>query len=67
MSLPEVKLRRFKLASLTEEISKQPSIDSDLWFTLMKRVLIKWSNMRKEKCKIYGSGVKERHQELKWS
>ena len=59
MSLPEGKGKRCKLAALIEEISKQPRIYSALWFTLVKRVLIKCSNLRKEKYKIYGSGVKK--------
>ena len=56
-SLPEAKVKRFRLIALTKEISKQPSIDSVLSFTL-KSVLIKCSKLRKEKYKMYGSKIK---------
>ena len=36
---------------MVKEISKQPSIDSTLWFTLMMRVLMKRSKLIKEKHK----------------
>ena len=57
-SLPEAKVKSFRLAELAKEISKQPSIDSVLWFTLMKSILMKWNKFRKEKCKMYGSRIK---------
>ena len=53
--LPEVKMRRFRIISLTKEVSNQPSLDSVLWLTLLKSVLIKHSKLRKKKCKMYGS------------
>jgi hypothetical protein len=48
-SLPEPEVKAFTLIELTKEISKQLSIDSVLWFTLRKSVLIKGSKLRKEK------------------
>ena len=39
-------------------ISKKQSIDSVLWFTLMKSVLIEHSKLRKEKYQIYGSSIR---------
>jgi hypothetical protein len=43
-SLPEAKMKRFRLNALAKEISKQPDISSVVWllkFTLMKSVLMK--------------------------
>jgi hypothetical protein len=40
------------------EISKQHNLDSILWFTLRKNLLIKHSKHRKEKYKMYGSKIK---------
>jgi hypothetical protein len=55
-SLPEAKVKRFIwLIVLTKEVSNQPSLDSVLWLTLLKSVLIKHSKLRKKKCKMYGS------------
>jgi hypothetical protein len=51
-SLAEAKVKR--LTALRKEISKKPTIDSVLWFILLKRLLIKCSKLRKEKCKICG-------------
>jgi hypothetical protein len=34
----EAKIKRFRLTALTKEISEKPSIDSVLWFTLVKSV-----------------------------
>lgn len=48
-SLPEAIASVKRLIALRKEISKLPSIDSVLWFTLMKSVLIKYSRLRKEK------------------
>ena len=48
-SLPEAKVKRFILIALTKEVSKKPSIDFVLWFTLMKSILMKCSKLRKEK------------------
>ena len=47
-SLPESKVKRFILIALTKEVSKKPSIDFVLWFTLMKSILIKHSKLRKK-------------------
>lgn len=55
-SLFETTMKRFGIA-LRKEISKKQSIDSALWFALMKSVLIKHSKLRKEKCQIYGSSI----------
>ena len=49
-SLPEAKMKRFRLIALAKEISKQLHINSVVWllkFTLMKSVLMKRSNLRK--------------------
>ena len=54
----KTKVKRFRLIALAKDISKQPKIDSVLWFTLMKSILIKHSKLRKEKYKIYGSKIK---------
>jgi hypothetical protein len=35
-SLPETKVKRFRLIVLAKEISNQPNIDSILWFTLIE-------------------------------
>ena len=43
-SLPEAKVKRFRLITLKKEISKQPIINSVVWllkFTLMKSILVK--------------------------
>ena len=42
-SLPEAKVKRFRLIALTKEVSKQPGINSVVWlkFTLMNSVLMK--------------------------
>ena len=43
-SLPEAKVKRFRLIALKKEVSKQPGINSVVWllkFTLMKNVLMK--------------------------
>jgi hypothetical protein len=59
--LPETKakMKRIRLISLTKEVSEKPSMDFLLWFTVMKRVLIKCSKLKKKKCKMYGSSIKE--------
>jgi hypothetical protein len=51
-------VKGFKLIALAKEISKQPIIDSVLWFTLMKSGFCKWHKLHKKKYKIYGSGIK---------
>jgi len=50
-SLPEAEAERFMLIALTKEVSEKPSIDFVLWFSLMKRVLIKHSKLKKGKYK----------------
>ena len=57
-SLPEAKVKRFRLIALTKEVSKQPGINSVVWllkFTLMKSILMKSSKHRKEKYETYDS------------
>ena len=53
-SPPKTKVERFRLITLAK-ISKQPSIDSVLWFTLMKHVFVKQSKGNKKEYKIYDS------------
>ena len=56
-SLPEAKVKRFRLIALTKEVSKQSGIDSAvrlLKFTLRKRLLMTRSELPKEKYKLYG-------------
>lgn len=48
-SLPEAKVKRFRLITLSKEILKQPSLDPVLWFTLMKKIFMKGSKLKKEK------------------
>jgi hypothetical protein len=60
-SLPEAKVKRFRLIALKKEVSKQPGINSVVWllkFTHMKSILMKRSKLGKEKYKIHGSGIK---------
>jgi hypothetical protein len=40
-SLTEAKVKRFRLNTLTKEVSSQPSLDSVPWFTLLRNILIK--------------------------
>ena len=54
-SLHHAKLKIFRLSALTNRVSKKPSFDFVLWFTLMRRVFIKHSKLRKENHKMYGS------------
>ena len=56
-SLPETKVKRFKLITLTKEISKQPSLDA-ISRSPLRNMLIKHSKLRKEKYKIHGSKIK---------
>jgi hypothetical protein len=55
--LSEAKVKKFRFA-MTKEVSKKPSIDSVLWFMLMKSILMKCSKVRKEKYKMYASTIK---------
>jgi hypothetical protein len=57
-SLPEAKVKSFRLIVLTKEVSKQPRMNSVVWllkFRLVKDMLMKRSNLRKEKYKTYVS------------
>ena len=50
-SLPEAKVKRFRLIALKKEVSKQPGVNSAVWllrFTLIKNILMKRSKPRKE-------------------
>jgi len=51
-SLPEAKVKIFRLVALTKEVSKKPSRDFVLWLSVMKNILNKHSKLRKEKIKI---------------
>jgi hypothetical protein len=62
-SLPEAKMKRFRLILLTKEISKQSSIGHILGFTLMEIILIRCSKLRKEKYKCMDQELKG-HQEV---
>ena len=57
-SLPETKVKRFRLIALTKEVSDMPIIDYVLWLSLMKSILNNCSRLRKEKYKIYGLSLK---------
>ena len=57
-SLPEAKVKTFRLFALSKEVSKKPSRDFVLWLSLMKRSLNKHSKLRKEKYNIYGLNIK---------
>ena len=48
-SLSETKVNIFRLIALTKEVSEKPSLDFVLWFTLMRNILVKHSQLRKEK------------------
>jgi hypothetical protein len=50
--LPEAKVKRLRLVTLTKEASERPIIDFVLWLNLMKSILNKPSKLRKEKYKI---------------
>jgi hypothetical protein len=52
-------VKRLRLIALTKEVSKQPSLDLVMWFTLMKSILMECSKLRKEKYKMCGSNNKE--------
>lgn len=55
-SLCEAKVKRFiRLIALTKEVLNPLSLDSVLWFTLRRSVLIKCSNLRKQRFKMCGS------------
>jgi hypothetical protein len=57
-SLPETKVKRLRLITLTKKVSKKPRRDFILWLSLMKISLNKHSKLSKEKYKIYGSSIK---------
>ena len=55
-SLPEAKVKRFRLIALTKEVSKQPGINSIvqlLKLTLIQNILMKSHKHRNEKYKMY--------------
>ena len=55
-SLPEAKVKRFRLIALKKEVLKQPDVHSVVWllkFTLMKSILMKRSKLSKEKQKMH--------------
>lgn len=58
-SLPEAKVKRFRLVALRKEVSKNPSIDFTLWLTLLKSILMRHNKPRKGKYTIYHSNNKE--------
>jgi hypothetical protein len=47
--LPEAKVKRFVFTTSTKEVTKNPSIDGVLWFTLMKSALISLASLGKKK------------------
>jgi hypothetical protein len=57
LGLPVAKVKRFVLIALTKEVSKKSSRDLVLWLSLMKGILNKCSNLRKEKYKMYGLSI----------
>jgi hypothetical protein len=67
-SLPEGKImvKRIILITLTKGVSENHCTDFVLWFTLMKRFLIKCSKHRKTSTKYIVHVIKG-HQEVKWS
>ena len=56
-NLPEAKIKRVQSIALTKEVSQKPSIDFVLWFSLKKSILVKYSKLRKEIYKMYGSSI----------
>jgi hypothetical protein len=57
-SLPKAKVKKFILIALTKKISKNPSRDFVLSSSVMKSVLNQYSELRKEKYKMYDSSIK---------
>ena len=56
-SLPEAKIKAFRLIALTKEVSKKKKLSLDFVqrFALTGSILIKHNRLRKEKYKMYGS------------
>ena len=52
-SLPVVKVRRFILISLTKRVFKKPITIFVFWFSVMKNILFKHSNIKKNKSTKY--------------
>lgn len=48
-------MKNFRLIALIKEVPEKPSIDFVLWFNFMRSISIKYSKLRKETYKIYGS------------
>jgi hypothetical protein len=65
-SLPETKVKRFRLIALAKESSRQPNINFVLWFILMKRTFCKWSKLCKKNIQCMVQGLKG-HQEVERS
>ena len=51
-------MERVRLIALTKEASKQPILNSGLWYLLKKNILIKCNKLRKEKYKMYSLNSK---------
>jgi hypothetical protein len=67
-SLPEPKVKRFRLIALTKDVSKQPDINCVVWllkFSLIRSILMKRIKLRKEKYNMIQ--VINRHLEVKWN
>jgi hypothetical protein len=56
--LPKARVKSFILIAATKEVSKKPNRDFVLWLSLMKNILNKHSNLKKEKYKIYSLSIK---------
>ena len=65
-SLPEVKVKKFILITLTKEISKKPSRNFVFWLSLMKNILKKHESFERKNIK-YMVPVLKAYQEVKWS
>jgi hypothetical protein len=57
-NLPKSNVGRFRLIALTKVVTKPQSLDSALWFTPMRNILVKHSKLRKENFKMYSSSIK---------
>lgn len=55
--LAEAKIKRFRIIILTKEVSKPTTFNFFQWFNLMEQVLIKFTKLREENCKMYGSKI----------
>ena len=57
-SLSEAEVKRLRLIALTKKIAKQSNLNSVLWFSVIKSVLMKCSELKKKKYKMYSSSNK---------